>query len=68
MRLHEFYLQFYNTPIKDRFKVLDFNELGIMTLNTLYEEVSKIEDKIRPDKIRQQKLIDNAAKIFEGLK
>lgn len=57
MKLHEFHQKYANTPLKERFNVLDFKELGMMTLNDVYQEVKKIEDKIRPDEIRIGKLL-----------
>lgn len=60
MQTHEFFHQYANTPLADRFKMINFVELGSMTLNDVYQRVKAIEDKIRPDVIERDNLIRHA--------
>lgn len=63
MPTNEFFSKYANTPLKDRFTVLNFTELGDMTLASLYKEVQRLEDEMRPLRIEQDKLI-RAAETF----
>jgi len=68
MKDNEFYSEYANTPIQHRFKVIDFGKYGLMTLNGLYERVHAIDDKIRPDVIEKDDLIETAEWFFRELK
>jgi hypothetical protein len=57
MQKNEFYFKYANCKLDDKLKILNFNELGMMTLNDVFTEIKKIDDKIRPDIIRQEKLL-----------
>lgn len=56
MTYEQFLQKFANTRIDDRsIKVND-----PLTLNDIYDQVSKLEDTMRPYSIKQQRLIDLA--------
>ena len=64
MKAHIFYSKFANTPMKKRYKVLSNTDsilLG-MTLNDVYDEISKIDDKLRKDEIRRYELLREVEK------
>ncbi len=67
MKDHEFYQKYANTPLGERLELLsnDFTSplLG-MTLNAVYQEIKGIDDKIRPDIIRKEKLLTAVAKLW----
>ena len=68
METHEFYRKYANTPLDKRFKILsnDFtNLLNGMTLNGVYQEIKTIDDKIRPDIIRKEKLLEAIDKFIK---
>jgi len=58
MRKHEFYEKYANTPIENRFIIINIAEFGLLTLNDIYKEIKKIDEQIRPLEIRRQKLLD----------
>lgn len=57
MKAHEFFSKYANTPLEDRFTILDFNKAGIATLNSVYKEMAMLEDAMRPLKIREEELL-----------
>lgn len=61
MKDYEFYRKYANIPLGERFKIANLTELGVMSLHDIYLEVHAIDDKIRNDVIRKEKLI----RIFE---
>lgn len=67
MKDHEFYSKYANTPLGKRLELLsnDYTSplLG-MTLNNVYQEIKKIDDKIRPDIIRKEKLLGAVEKFL----
>jgi len=67
MKDYEFYRKYANLRLDKRCTILDINRLGIMTLNDLYFELKKIDDKIRDDLIRKNKLLQivEETKIFD---
>jgi hypothetical protein len=58
MKDYEFYRKFANTPLNERDIVIkgNYNEEKL-TLNDIYTEIKAIDDKIRPDEIRKQRLL-----------
>jgi len=67
MKPHEFFQKFSNTPLDDRMKLVDVNNLGLMTLSDIYQRVHELEDKMRPDVIERDKLISYADKFWSDL-
>jgi len=68
MQTHEFYQKYANTPLDKRFNFLshDFTDiLNCMTLNDVYQEIKAIDDKIRPDIIRKEKLLKAVDKFIK---
>lgn len=61
MTISEFFSKYANTRLNDRFQIIT-HESG-MTLADVYKEMQAIEDKIRPDVIREQELC-RLAEIF----
>lgn len=55
-------IRYANTPIDKRLVVLNFAESGMMTLKDIYDQVTGLEDRIRPAKSQQQHLMDMAEK------
>lgn len=46
MKKHEFYRKYANTPIGNRFEVINFIKHGSMTLNQIYQLVKENDEKI----------------------
>ena len=67
VKKEEFYGKYANTPMSKRFELLsnDYSSslLG-MTLHDVYEEVKKIDDKLRSDVIRREKLLIEVEKFL----
>lgn len=57
MLTHEFFHKYANTPLGERYKMLDFHKLGTHTLSTIYQRIKELEDKMRPDVIERDKLL-----------
>lgn len=64
MKYHEFIRKYANTPIENRFNVLDFNKLGKMSLNDVYDRIKELENMMRPQRIEQ----DNLLRVIDDLK
>ena len=63
MKKEEFYAKYANTPLEARLACLSnaYNDtLSGMTLSDVYKEISAIDDKLRSDEIRREKLLDSA--------
>lgn len=56
MDTSQFHRKYANTPLKNRFEVLDIGKYGMMTLSDIYERVKFLEDQIRPQGIEIDKL------------
>ena len=67
MKKHEFYQKYANIPISKRLELLsnDYSSplLG-MTLNSVYQEIKKIDDKLRNDEIRRESLLREVEKFL----
>ena len=67
MKDYEFYQFYANIPFEERYKLLsnDYTRpvLG-MTLDGVYKEIKDIDDKIRGDLIRKEKLLSAIEWIF----
>ena len=67
MKKEEFYQRYANTTIGKRFALLSnaYNSplLG-MTLNSVYEEIKEIDDKLRSDEIRREELLQAVEKFL----
>ena len=57
MMNHEFYHWYANLPFHLRGEILNMNELGMMTASDVYKVMKELDDKIRPDIIRQEKML-----------
>ena len=59
MTTQEFLAKYANTPLDDRDKILDFDDLsiGTLTLNSVYYEINRLEEFMRPMRIRQEKIL-----------
>ncbi len=64
MKVNEFFAKYANTPLKHRFVTLNMNKAGMTTLTDVYRELQQIEDKIRPDIIREQQLLELAETYY----
>lgn len=65
MKLEEFYSKYANTPIAFRYQMLNWKELGKMSLTDLYNEVEKIQRKTFDDRLRLEKLLKEADSFWE---
>lgn len=63
MKSHEFYQTYANTPLGDRDKPFRVGQVAT-TLQKIYKELKQIEDKIRPEVIRKEKLLTMAEKYI----
>lgn len=68
MKDYQFYQKYANLPLSERFHIINFGELGLMSADLLYKEIKEIDDKIRPDIIRKEKLIREFEKYLENIK
>ena len=64
MKTHEFFGKYANVPLAKRGKVLDFNNLGLMTLHDVYVRIKELEDKMRPDRIERDNLLSEVEKFL----
>jgi len=58
MQSHEFYQRYANTPLNKRFIPLNTTKAGLTTLYDIYKQVNELEDKMRPDVIKIQNLLN----------
>ena len=61
MNKNDFYRLYANTPLPKRaivFAVDPYFILWGMTLNTVYQEIHTIDERLRHDEIRRQQLLD----------
>ncbi len=68
MKSHQFYSKYANTPLKEREKVIlnvSDSPITLMTLNDVYAELNKIDDKIRPDIIRRDQILEAVEKFLK---
>jgi hypothetical protein len=65
MKTDEFYRKYANTPIANR--LISLNMKGD-SLESLYREIDRLQNEMRPRMIYQQSLIDEAEKGFKALK
>lgn len=68
MKKHEFFAKYANTPLSLRFVPIDFNKGGNMTLSNVNDEMKRLEDQMRPMKIREDELLKLASSILERKK
>ena len=68
MKSHIFHRKYANTPLPDRVKIITYDRYGCtinpITLSEIYQRVKDIEDKIRPDIIELEKLLDRAEEYY----
>ena len=67
MKKHIFYRKFANTPLSKRFDVLSnaYNEVLLgMTLLDVFNEIESIDNKLREDEIRREKLLEAVEKFL----
>lgn len=57
MTIEQFFHEYANTPMEQRFVPLDFSEMGMMTLQDLNVKLHVIEDTMRPARIERDKLL-----------
>ena len=60
MKDNEFYRKYANIPLGERFNILSYDftsPIDNMTFNEVYQEIKKIDDKIRQDIIRKEQLL-----------
>jgi len=67
MKISEFFRKYANTPLKNRFIILNFNSLN-MTLNQIYKRLKELGNQIRPLRIEEEELLREAEEGFANLK
>lgn len=67
MKVHEFFSKYANVPLSLRFTPISFKDGGTMTLSDVHAEISKLEDQMRPMKIREDELIKLASIVLDRL-
>jgi len=65
MEVHKFFDKYANTPIGDRFKLIDVSETPI-TLSLINARMQDLEDEMRPKRIEQTELIKLAEKFWDN--
>lgn len=68
MKVEEFFKKYANLPIGDRFKAVDIANYGLTSFQELYKQIHDLEDQMRPMRIRQNKLLEDAERFFKILK
>ena len=64
MKDFEFYAKYANTPLKDRFRLINVSKAGLTTLSDIYERVGAIDNQIRPFTIEKDSLIELAEEFY----
>ena len=69
MKSHIFHQKYANTPLAEREKTITHDRFGSniepITLSKIYHRVKELEDKMRPDVIELEKLLDRAGEYYE---
>lgn len=68
MKVEKFLLKFANTRLGDRFKLIKMSEFEAITLNEIYDRVSRLNEEMRPKRIEQNKLIKMAEDFWDKIK
>ena len=70
MKTHEFYQKYANTPLAKRQEYLGYDYRDVdgqnYTLNMIYQEIKKIDDKTRKDLIIKDRLLNIVDKYYKG--
>jgi len=64
MKKEMFYQMYADTPLSDRFGVINFQESGIMTLNDLYQKLKELDKQMQSPIRRQDKLLKLADQYY----
>ena len=64
MNKEMFYREYANTPMGDRFELLDVNNLGLRSLHSVYQELHELDELMRPYKIRQDELLKHVTNVW----
>lgn len=67
MELNEFYAKYANTPLGDRFQLIEMSESDPLTLNEIYKRVEELDNEMRPKRIEQDRLINKAVDFWENI-
>lgn len=65
MKVEQFFARYANTPLIRRFTTINCFKHGLLTLNDVYAQIHALEDKMRPMRIEQDKLIKIAEEFYE---
>ncbi len=57
MTKERFYQEYANTPLEERFKLLDVGVFGLQSLHDVYFDVKRLDEYMAPIKIRQDELL-----------
>lgn len=70
MKSHEFYRKYANTPLAERDVTITHDRYGIniepITLTKIYQRVKELQDRICPDMIELEKLLNRAGEYYES--
>lgn len=64
LQFHEFYSKYANTPLHKRFAILDMNRFGMKSLDMFFKEIVALEERMRPLKIEQDKLLKEVSEFM----
>ena len=62
---HQFLAKYANTPLEKRKHPIVDKKGGVTTLNNIYFQVKELEDKMMPDVIKRDRLINLAHSFWE---
>lgn len=64
MKEHEFHAKLANTPLGERFSIINLNKYGPLTLNHVHKKISELQDIIRPYQIEIEQLLRMADEYY----
>lgn len=64
MQPHEFFHLYANTPLAKRSVAIDETKYGSLTLQDIYLTVKRLEDKMRPDVIERDAMLNIAGRYY----
>ena len=64
MKSHQFFHQYANLPIEKRNIALNFTKYGGLTMNGVFFQMEKLQDKLRPLLIEEKELLEIAEEFL----
>lgn len=57
MKINEFYQKYANTPLEERFGLVNVSEFGLMSLDMIYGRLKELEEIMSPFVIERDKIL-----------